>query len=92
VGTEEIDSHTGKPSRRAAFHLALGLFHSVGNLAVAIFRSKILFVALSVVAAMEVVNFGVESFDETGSDFVFRPAVVVDAVPMTTDHVIELFW
>jgi hypothetical protein len=89
---EEIDSHPGKPSRRAAFHLALGLFHSVGNLVVTIFRSKILFVAQSVIAAMEVVNFSVESFDEAGSDFVFRSAVVVDAAPVTTDHVIELFW
>jgi hypothetical protein len=42
-------------------------------------------------AALKDADFVVEAFDEAEGDFVFRPAVGGDAVPVTLDHCGELF-
>src|SRR5665647_2396135 len=69
----------------------LGAFLQFGQARGQDFQSEIFFVAQAVGAALKDADFVVEAFDEAEGDFVFRPAVGGDAVPVTLDHCGELF-
>src|SRR5664279_1552463 len=69
----------------------LGTFLQFGQARGQDFQSEIFFVAQAVGAALKDADFVVEAFDEAEGDFVFRPAVGGDAVPVTLDHCGELF-
>src|ERR1035437_7321543 len=87
LGTKDLDFL----ALRVFKWVDLGTFLQFGQARGQDFQSEIFFVAQAVGAALKDADFVVEAFDEAEGDFVFRPAVGGDAVPVTLDHCGELF-